>query len=197
MTIAPSGRRAPLNWVRLIAFALAAMMGGAITFGIAGAVGSVWEIRPMPSLGLVVVAGLWIGTWHGTRFAFPPLPYRRGQVPRSWSESLTGVVRFGAALGLGMATNVSSGLLHFAFILAFLEGSLRTGVVAGVVFGIARSAPVLLAFMVPTYPRDPDDYKRFFTRYLPPSRRLALNLAVLLASASTASMLLMRVLDGS
>lgn len=190
MTIAPSGRRTALSWVRLGVFSLSAMLGGVTTFGLVASVGIVWAISGPASVALVVIALLWVSSWHATQMAFPPLPHRHGQVPREWSRSLHGVARFGGAMGLGVATKVSSGLVHFALVLTLLVGNLSTGIAAGVAFGLARSAPVFLAFIIPKYPKEPTSYLRLLTLYFPPPSRLAANLALLIASAGVAMSLM-------
>lgn len=190
MTIAPSGRRSLPSWVRLIAFTTGALVGGVTAFGVMAGIGAAWTIPTSLAVGVVVVAGVWISVWHGTRSAFPPLPYRHGQVPRDWSKSLLGVTRFGAAMGLGVATNVSSGLVHLALLLTLLQGDLMIGVLAGAAFGLGRSAPVFLAFLIPSYPKDPTSYTQMLMRRYPPSSRMATNLLALAASVVAAAALM-------
>ena len=186
MTIAPSGRRTALSWLRLGVFTAGAMLGGVATFVVVASVGIFWAISGPASVALVVIALLWASTWHATQMTFPPLPYRHGQVPRDWSRSLSGVARFGGAMGLGVATKVSSGLVHFALVLTLVVGDLSTGLAAGAVFGLARSTPVFLAFVIPNYPKDPTNYLRMLTSYYPPMTRLVTNLALLVVSAGVA-----------
>lgn len=188
MTITPSGRRTPASWLRLIGFATGAVVGGAVAFGSVGALGVAVDFSEPLATAMIVIVALWIAVWHGTRHTFPPLPFRNGQVPRRWSRSLPGVVSFGAMMGLGVATKVSSGLVHFALLLALLCGDGPTALTAGAVFGLARSSPVLLAFTIAPYPKDPTSYMRMLTRHYPPGRRLVINLVLLLLTALTASL---------
>jgi len=146
------------SWIRLAVVSAGAMIGGATTFGLAAKVGDLWSISEAAAAAVFLIAAVWISAWHGTRYGFPPLPCRHGQVPRSWSRSLGGVFLFGATMGLGLATKVTTGLVHFALLLALLDGDVRVGVVAGLAFGLGRSAPLAVVFVVCRYPRDPTAY---------------------------------------
>jgi hypothetical protein len=167
------------------------MIGGATTFGLAAKVGDLWSISEAAAAAMIPIATVWISAWHGTRYGFPPLPYRHGQVPRSWSRSLGGVFLFSATMGLGLATKVTTGLVHFAVLLALLDGDVRVGVLAGLAFGLGRSAPLAVAFVVRRYPRDPTAFMTMLSRHYPYSVRLATNVSLLMLSAVVAVVLVL------
>ena len=192
MTIAPSGRRSRTSWVHLLVFSASAMIGGVVSFGLASGIGAFIAVDNRIAAMVVVVGFMWIATWQATNRTFPPLPYRHGQVPRRWSLSLRGTTTFGGVLGLGIATNVTTGLVHFGLVLSLLSGDISTGIMAGMGFGLGRSSLVALAVLLPNYPREPTSFMKFLEHRLPQASRLGANLALLALSAVMALTIMTR-----
>ena len=54
-------------------------------------------------------------------------------------------IGFGAQLGAGLATIVTTAAVHLVFALALLAGDVGAGLAIGAVFGLARALPLLAA----------------------------------------------------
>ncbi|MFT7473447.1 MAG: hypothetical protein ACI81L_000362 [Verrucomicrobiales bacterium] len=76
------------------------------------------------------------------------LPTRTRQVNENWIQSYRGWVYgsgFGAELGFGISTIITTSLVHLLVIAMLLVGSLPESLLLGAAFGTARSATVLAA----------------------------------------------------
>ncbi|HEX9530246.1 MAG TPA: hypothetical protein VF954_03840, partial [Acidimicrobiales bacterium] len=79
-------------------------------------------------------------------------PARR-QVNEDWLDRYRGWVYaagFGAQLGAGLVTIVTSATVYLTVVAAFLTGSARQGVLVGSAFGLSRAVPVLFTGRVRT-----------------------------------------------
>ncbi len=128
------------------AFVPGAAVGGALTFGLLGLLGGALHgVGGTASYG--VAAAIAIGAAaleaRGTRI----VPQIRRQLPEGWRWSMPLPVAsalYGVLLGLGFTTFVLSfGVWALAGI-SFALGSLTSGVVIGVSFGIGRALPVVV-----------------------------------------------------
>ena len=90
------------------------------------------------------------------RPAGPRLPGPRRQVNEDWLNRYRGWVyglAFGAQLGTGLVTVVSTGAVYATFAAALLTGSTAAGAAVGASFGLARGATLLAAGRVDTVDR--------------------------------------------
>jgi hypothetical protein len=124
----------------------------------------------------------------GGRFALPTV---RRQVNEDWLDTYRGWVvgvGFGAQLGAGLATIVTSAAVHLVFVLALLAGSVQTpagpwaGLALGALFGLARALP-LLAAGAATGPAGLSALHRRLERLAPTAHRLTIALLALAALA--------------
>lgn len=151
-SISPVGEasRAQRWWLTATAYTVASVAGGAAIGTALGATGAaIATIAPTPMgvrllvLGVATAAaamvdagafGLTLPTWHR-------------QVDERWLSTYRGWVYgagFGAQLGVGIATIVTSTVTYTAFGAALLSTSWHSGLLIGAVFGVARSVPLLL-----------------------------------------------------
>jgi hypothetical protein len=150
-SISPLGERARANrWgVTTAAYLLGSLAGGLALGTLAGLLGSLvpqpWRASPAA---LVLAAGLLLlglALDLGVRGA--RLPSWRRQVDEAWIGRYRGVVYgagFGAQLGFGLVTIVTSSTTYAVVLLAALGGDPRAGAVVGGVFGLVRALPSLL-----------------------------------------------------
>jgi hypothetical protein len=79
------------------------------------------------------------------------LPSRTRQVNENWIQTYRGWVYgggFGAELGFGISTIITTPLIHLLVLAMVLSGSLSASVALGAVFGFVRGATVLTAYNV-------------------------------------------------
>jgi hypothetical protein len=91
----------------------------------------------------VALADLRAGRAHAL-----PLPSVRRQVNEDWLATYRGWVvglGFGAQLGAGLATIVTTAAVHLVFALALLAAQPLAGLALGALFGLARALPLLAA----------------------------------------------------
>lgn len=84
------------------------------------------------------------------------LPTIRRQVNEEWLHRYRGWVYglgFGLQLGVGFSTVVAISSVYSAFAAAFLSGSVRTGLLIGGAFGLARAATILSVVTVRRAPQ--------------------------------------------
>jgi cytochrome c biogenesis protein CcdA len=148
-SINPLGERARRSrWgVTVAAFAAGAAAAGAAAGAALGALGhavlgGVAAGPRIAVLAVVVLVGVAadLGTF-GLR-----LPTTRRQVNEDWLGRYRGWVvglGFGAQLGVGVSTIVTTSAVYAALIGAVLTGSAGGGLLVGVAFGAARAAPLL------------------------------------------------------
>jgi MFS family permease len=128
------------------AFAVGAVAAGAVAGAVGGALGSLapagaW--RPIVALAVLVAAVALDATSLGRR-----LPSSRRQVNEDWMARYRGWVygaAFGAQLGAGLATIVSSAAIYAAAAGAMLCGTVTGGMAVGGAFGLTRALSVLPA----------------------------------------------------
>ncbi len=91
------------------------------------------------------------------------LPSRSRQVNENWIQNYRGWVYgggFGAELGFGISTIITTPLIHLLVVSMVLVGSIGAGVLLGVTFGLVRGATVLAARRVDS----PDSLRLFHQR---------------------------------
>lgn len=125
-------------------FTAGAMLAGAATYGLLGAIGALLP-GTSPVVGVVVMgAGCALTlVW----FAFPSslsLPSPRKQLNRKWtSVPNLGAAVFGVVLGIGLLTLITTPLVWIGVVAAFVAGSPLAGATYGLGFGLGRTAQVL------------------------------------------------------
>jgi hypothetical protein len=151
-SISPFGERARGNrWTRTVTWYFAgSIAGGAVTGGIAGALGVTIAavISPSPAVlaGAVVVTSAAALAVELGAFGWR-MPTTRRQVDEDWIaryRSWLYASGFGFQLGLGVATIVTTTTVYLMVVLALLCGSVGGGLAIGATFGIARALPILL-----------------------------------------------------
>lgn len=144
-SITPLGQRGRnASWARMVTFyVIASAVGGAALGAALGAVGSA-----LPGVGTrtsLVVAAV-AATLAVALDARGRPPSLRRQVDETWLNRYRDWVcgaGFGLQLGFGAATIVTSASLYLMWLLELLVGSPPAGALIGVVFGVARSVPIL------------------------------------------------------
>jgi len=151
-SISPVGEasRAQRWWLTATAYTLASVAAGAAIGTALGVTGqALAAVAPAPVsvrlalLGTAMIAAAVVdaGTFGWT------LPAWHRQVDERWLTTYRGWVYgagFGAQLGVGVATIVTSTVTYTAFGAALLSASWRGGLAVGAAFGVARSIPLLL-----------------------------------------------------
>ena len=166
-SISPLGEQARASrwWVTTAAYLIGSLAGGLALGGLAGLLGSAlpapWRSSPW-ALGLaaaLLLLGLALDLATGGRM----LPSWRRQVDEQWLTRYRGWVYgigFGAQLGFGLVTIITSSTTYAAVLLAVLGGSPGAGLLIGTVFGVVRAVPSLLMARV----RDRAHLHRVFDR---------------------------------
>jgi hypothetical protein len=164
-SISPLGERARASrwWLTTTAYVFGSLLGGAGIGALSGLLGSLvpaslraspWLLLPLAALLLVTLA---LDLGIGGR----SLPVWKRQVDVAWLSRYRGWVYglgFGAQLGFGLVTIVTSATTYAMVAFAALSGHVVAGMLIGVVFGLVRSAPSLLMAGVDT----PADLHRVF-----------------------------------
>lgn len=126
------------------------MLSATLAGAVAGlTVGVFWSLSTLPPLGssaalVSVVAALVADAVHARSGRFPPLGLHR-QVPRAWARLFdvrTAATLFGARLGVGPLTNLTSWLWWAATLLAASRGPGPSAAVGGL-FGALRMITVV------------------------------------------------------
>jgi hypothetical protein len=190
-SITPLGERGRgSRWGPTVAFyATGSVAGGLALGGLLGWAG--WlASRASPAvlaamgpwvLGVAVVVGasLDLGVFGGR------LPGPERQVNEEWMYRYRGWVYglgFGAQLGIGVVTIVTTSAVYCVFLAAFLSGTPGRGAMIGGTFGLVRALPVLSVWRV----RDPGPVLEIdarLRRWAPVSRRAAVTVQIALAAA--------------
>jgi hypothetical protein len=146
-SITPLGERSRgFSWrVTAATFALGALTAGAAAGAVLGLLGS---LLPAGHHWRVIAAAA--ATVAAIAFDATPvrLPTTRRQVNEDWLGRYRGWVYgigFGAQLGVGVATIVTTAAVYLAGIFALLTGDPGTGAVVGVSFGAIRALSLLPA----------------------------------------------------
>ena len=144
-SISPLGERARGNRWGLTAGAYAAGSVAAATLlgAVLGAVGGVlvggdgWRVA---AAGAALLAAGLVDLWAPGR-----LPTPRRQVDEDWLTRYRGWVYgvgFGAQLGVGVLTVVTTAAVYAWLVATLLSGSAAAGAIAGAAFGAARAVPL-------------------------------------------------------
>src|SRR6476659_8243386 len=148
-SISPLGERARNSrwWLTTTAYLLGSLVGGLAMGGLAGALGSVLPDALRTSTWTLVVVALLllVGLAFDLRGA-QSLPSWRRQVDVDWLTRYRGWVYgvgFGAQLGFGLVTIITSATTYAVVLLAALTGHLGAGLAIGGTFGLVRALPSL------------------------------------------------------
>jgi hypothetical protein len=163
-SITPLGERGRRSrWgITVTAFLVGATAAGALLGAVAGGLGSVVLGHDVESrVRLTLLAGALIGAVVLDLLRAVPGPRR--QVNERWLDEFRGWVYglgFGAQLGLGVTTIVSSAATYVAILAAFLTGAVGPGALVLGCFGLVRGLTPLAAAHV----RRPDQLMAMHAR---------------------------------
>lgn len=140
-SISPLGERARGHrwWVTASAYVVGSACGGAVIGLLLGLAGAWRDGSAARAAALLLLACAVIEV-------VGRLPHGRRQVDEDWLTRYRGGVYgfgFGAQLGLGVVTIVSSASTYAVLGLALLAGSVTSGLLIGSVFGLVRALPLL------------------------------------------------------
>lgn len=160
-SITPLGEQARRRrWGVTVPFYIAASIAGGTALGsFAGGLGQVVVLAAHPSAAatLALAAALSAAALAiDARIVGHGVPSVRRQVNENWLVRYRGWaygVGFGAQLGFGVVTIVSTASVYLLVGLSFLAASAVGGAIAGGVFGLVRALPVLLAARATTFAR--------------------------------------------
>lgn len=165
-SISPLGERARHSrwWLTTTAYLLGSLAGGLALGGLAATLGALVPdaVRTSRWTLLVVAALLVVGLVLDLRNQ-RSVPSWRRQVDEQWLTRYRGWVYgvgFGAQLGFGLVTIITSTTTYAAALLAMLTGHLGAGLAIGATFGVVRALPSLLMARVV----DRADLHRVFIR---------------------------------
>ncbi len=156
-SITPLGERGRASrWaVTVTAYVVGSCAGGLAVGALGGLLGRLLplELRPVgvAAVALLAVAAALAVLVELRLLPAPPAPAR--QVDEDWLHRYRGWVYgagFGAQLGMGIVTIVTSTSVYVALLLAVLTGSAAGGAAVGLVFGLVRALPVLALRSVTT-----------------------------------------------
>jgi len=160
-SITPFGERGRHNrfGVTATAFVIGAIAGGTTLGALCGWIGSWLPERSsaIDALAVVVLAAA------GAVVDATGVPTVKRQVNEDWLNRYRGWVYgagFGAQLGFGLVTVVTSAATYVAFGLALLTGSVAGGAAIGFTFGAIRGLSLLLARNI----ESPDELRTFHRR---------------------------------
>ena len=157
-SITPLGERGRNNryGITATAFVVGALAGGTALGAVCGWLGSFLPARSsaVDVLFVVVLAAT------GALLDATQVPTIKRQVDEDWLHRYRGWVYglgFGAQLGFGLVTVVTSAATYVAFALALLTGSVAAGAAIGFVFGAVRGLSLLMARHIESI----DELRRF------------------------------------
>jgi hypothetical protein len=165
-SISPLGERARSSrwWLTTTAYLLGSLAGGLAVGALAALLGSALPDAVRTSRWtLVLVAVLLAAGLALDLRGAQSLPSWRRQVDVAWLTRYRGWVYgvgFGAQLGFGLVTIITSATTYAAVLLAALTGHVGAGLAIGATFGVLRALPSLLMARVV----DRDGLHRVFTR---------------------------------
>jgi hypothetical protein len=145
-TIGPTGHTGgmPTTLAACASFAPFAVLGGALTFGLLGAVGGLVGGGAFAlGLGAAVALAAAVAEARG----LPIVPQVRRQLPVGWRRSVPmplAAAGYGVLLGLGFTTFVLSYGVWALMGIALAIGDPMAGLLLGVAFGIGRALPIVL-----------------------------------------------------
>jgi sulfite exporter TauE/SafE len=139
-----------------------------------GALG--WVGLPLTLSASVRLVALGVAIAAGVAFdlGVVRLPTTHRQVDETWRASYRGWVwgvTFGAQLGLGVVTVVTTAFVYVTWLAAALAGSAAAGALVGLAFGLARALPILTVAHVRTSGQLLG-VDRTLQRFAAPARRL-------------------------
>ena len=149
-SISPLGERARHSrwWLTTTAYLLGSLAGGLALGGLAATLGGLVPLAVRGSRWtLVAVAALLVVGLVVDLRNQRSVPSWRRQVDEQWLTRYRGWVYgvgFGAQLGFGLVTIVTSTTTYAAVLLAALTGDLGAGLAIGATFGLVRALPSLL-----------------------------------------------------
>jgi hypothetical protein len=150
-SISPLGERARNSrwWLTTAAYLLGSMAGGLAMGALAALLGSLVPetVRSSPWALALVAALFVVGIVLDARSGGHGVPSWRRQVDVRWLDEYRGWVMglgFGAQLGFGLVTIITSTTTYAVVLLAALSGDLGTGLAIGGLFGLVRALPSLL-----------------------------------------------------
>jgi hypothetical protein len=165
-SISPLGEQARSSrwWLTTTAYLLGSLAGGLAVGALAALLGSALPgaVRTSRWTLVLVAVLLAAGLVLDLRGA-QSLPSWRRQVDVAWLTRYRGWVYgvgFGAQLGFGLVTIITSATTYAAVLLAALTGHVGAGLAIGATFGVLRALPSLLMARVV----DRDGLHRVFTR---------------------------------
>jgi Cytochrome C biogenesis protein transmembrane region len=190
-SITPLGERGRGStwWLTTLAYVAASTLTAAILGASLGTIGALVAPDASPGsrllvLGAVVLAGLALDLgMFGVR-----LPGVRRQVDERWRARYRGWVwgvGYGAQLGVGVVTIVTTSTVYATWAWASLSGDALAGLTIGAAFGLARALPVLSVAGV----RRPDQLLRVdavLGRISGPARRATYAAGAVLATTAIA-----------
>lgn len=130
----PQGKR------RLAAFFVGAVSAGGLAYGAVGQVGHVLGLWKLPiGLPLFLASGLALGAWYYRKQQQPSASQGRQISKRLARASGIGPLAYGAVLGVGLLTIVSTPAVWLGLVCCLGLGRAASGVVYGMSFGAGRA----------------------------------------------------------
>jgi hypothetical protein len=150
-SIHPLGERGRgMHWsVTVAAYLAGSVVGGAVAGAAAGELGALGRLDGVDvaiRIGVLAAAALLAAAFDASSRL--PLPTVHRQVDEDWLGRYRGWVYgagFGAQLGLGVVTIVTSAVVYLYLVAALVSGSLLAGIVIGATFGLSRAVVLLAA----------------------------------------------------
>jgi len=188
-SITPLGERGRNNrWATTAsAYVGGSLIGAALLGAVLGSAGAGLRAAIHPDAdvigGLAVAACVAAAAFDAHAFGLK-LPSWHRQVNEDWLGRYRGWVYgvgFGAQLGVGVVTIVTTAAVYATLVLAMLSGSAMRGAVIGAVFGAVRALPVLALGRVEA----PDQLRRAHRRMMQlarPAERATVGLLILTAA---------------
>jgi cytochrome c biogenesis protein CcdA len=175
-SITPLGERGRGSRWRLTvsAYIVGSVIGGLFAGALTGLAGALVVHRLTVGDRLtILVVGIVLGLMLDLRVFGLRLPTLRRQVDDEWRARYRGWVwgvGFGLQLGVGAVTIVTTSMVYAVWLASALSGSVRSGALIGVAFGLARALPVFTVSKV----QRPEQLVRVdatLTRLAAPARR--------------------------
>ncbi len=174
-SISPLGERARHNrWsVTAGAYAAGSVVAAGAVGGVLGGAGSLLPLAGATRAAVVALVAIAALVVDG---GLLPLPTVRRQVNEDWLNRYRGWVYgagFGAQLGVGVATIVTSATVYVALAAEAMVGSAVAGAAVGATFGLVRAAPLLAVRRTASYSQLVDQH-RHLVALAPAGRRVTL-----------------------